>query len=364
MRPNTVLLAVLLIWAVMAAAQIPYTESFEQEPYQWIAEGSASYDSIHGRTGSSSVFFGDTTSGMLTSFGSVYLSDSASTLFLWILKPSYATGNLYIEYNDGSHWAPYPDWVQINHPGPLWGRYSIPAAPVNGYFKVRLYFSSPNRFTTYNIDDLTYIPRPEAAVQLLSFTASESSSNQAILTWVTQTEVQVVGYNIWRGIDKDYANAHPLGHFVGATNTNFQQTYTFADTGVSESGIYYYWLESRDFLGYNAVFGPVSIALDPDGQDIPPITPDFGITTVFPNPFNPSTNIQYYVSEAGYATLDVFDLRGQQIKRLYAGQREPGTYNQVWDGSDRNGNYLSTGVYCLRLSVGGSVALRKVMIMK
>ena len=360
---KTVFLFLLLTLVTMAVAQVPVTEDFEQEPYHWIPNGGAQVSTAQAHSGNHSVWFSDSSNGSLSSSVPVFLSSMSNTLEFWILKPMDGTGVFTVEYSNGSTWTLYYEGL-IDHPGPIWGRYVVSRAPLTDFYQVRISIQAGSREEEYYIDDITFTPEPLLPVELSSFTVTESSTNQALLTWVTQSETNVAGFNIYRGTSKDLSQALLLEHFIEGTNTTVQQTYVFLDTEIWESGTYFYWLESRDFSGFNTIYGPVSVVLDIDGQDIPPITPDFGITTVFPNPFNPSTNIQYYVSEAGYATLDVFDLRGQQIKRLYAGQREPGTYNQVWDGSDRNGNYLSTGVYCLRLSVGGSVALRKVMIMK
>jgi|GEM_PF-6633664 len=73
----------------------------------------------------------------------------------------------------------------------------------------------------------------------------------------------------------------------------------------------------------------------------------------YPNPFNPSTTIPYLLSERADVSLDVYDLGGRFVRTLVRDAQGPGAYQAVWDGTDRTGRAVSSGVYLCRLTVDG-----------
>ncbi len=95
----------------------------------------------------------------------------------------------------------------------------------------------------------------------------------------------------------------------------------------------------------------------------------FALEKNYPNPFNPSTTITYYVPPSESAsfhriTLEVFDLRGRRVRILASGAHEPGSYTVVWDGRDRSAKDLPSGVYFYRLRSGAFSQTRKMVLVK
>jgi hypothetical protein len=81
-----------------------------------------------------------------------------------------------------------------------------------------------------------------------------------------------------------------------------------------------------------------------------------------PNPFNPQTTLKYSLRESGHVDLAVFNVRGELIKRLVSEQKERGEYAVVWDGRDRDGAALASGVYFARF-VAGDVAMTQRLVL-
>jgi hypothetical protein len=73
-----------------------------------------------------------------------------------------------------------------------------------------------------------------------------------------------------------------------------------------------------------------------------------------PNPFNPATEIPYTLSVEGTATLSVYNLAGQEIRRLVEGPHAAGFYTARWDGKDALGRDMASGIYLYRLEVQGA----------
>ncbi|MCH8024967.1 MAG: T9SS type A sorting domain-containing protein, partial [Candidatus Marinimicrobia bacterium] len=71
----------------------------------------------------------------------------------------------------------------------------------------------------------------------------------------------------------------------------------------------------------------------------------FALHQNYPNPFNPSTTIRFDLPVATEVHLAVYDLLGREVVRLVDGQLEAGYHQQVWNGRDRNGREVPTGIY-------------------
>ncbi len=87
----------------------------------------------------------------------------------------------------------------------------------------------------------------------------------------------------------------------------------------------------------------------------------FFLTQGFPNPFNPSTTINYGLPVAQKVEIDLFDVLGRRISVLFAGERNAGTYSLNIDG---NRLRLSSGIYFIVLRSPKFKAMRKIVLLK
>jgi hypothetical protein len=78
-----------------------------------------------------------------------------------------------------------------------------------------------------------------------------------------------------------------------------------------------------------------------------------------PNPFNPSTIVEYAVPKSSYVTLRVYDLLGRQVVVLFEGMAAPGWYTVNFQGTN-----LPSGTYLCRLEAGGFVQTKKMLLLK
>jgi len=84
----------------------------------------------------------------------------------------------------------------------------------------------------------------------------------------------------------------------------------------------------------------------------------------YPNPFNPSTTIEFTLPESGFATLSIYNISGQKVKELAADYITAGAHSLIWDGRDDSGNAVSSGVYITRLVAGKQIAAGRMVLMK
>jgi len=90
----------------------------------------------------------------------------------------------------------------------------------------------------------------------------------------------------------------------------------------------------------------------------------FGLSQAYPNPFNPSTEIGYSVSESGVVELLVYDVLGRKISTLVSGYHEPNRYRVVWDGRNSHGVQVPAGVYFYRMNTKSFSDVKKVILLK
>lgn len=84
----------------------------------------------------------------------------------------------------------------------------------------------------------------------------------------------------------------------------------------------------------------------------------------YPNPFNPSTNVRFQLSDRANVSLDVYSVLGQHIITLEKGDLSRGYYEYQWDGKDINGKLVSSGVYLLTLRTQNFVQTKKMLFLK
>lgn len=113
-----------------------------------------------------------------------------------------------------------------------------------------------------------------------------------------------------------------------------------------------------------------SVDVRPDTAAAPVAAPPAGAAPVtrllpnVPNPFNPSTTIRFELPGPGPARLDILDVRGALVRRLWDGERDGGVQELVWDGRTSAGAWAGSGVYVCRLEAHGARAARRIVLLR
>ncbi len=180
-------------------------------------------------------------------------------------------------------------------------------------------------------------------VQLSSFTA-ERHPDGVLITWVTESEIDNMGFNIYRSQSKEGPFTRINGGLIdGAGTRTGTLEYTFLDTRVADRTLYYYQLEDIDVQGNRTRHGPVILGA---GDLIPKA---FQLRQNFPNPFNPTTTIVFGLPRAETVSLKIFNTRGVQVAHLVEEELEAGTHMIEWDGRNDRGQPVPSGIYFYRL---------------
>ncbi|MEJ2495041.1 MAG: T9SS type A sorting domain-containing protein, partial [Ignavibacteriaceae bacterium] len=89
-------------------------------------------------------------------------------------------------------------------------------------------------------------------------------------------------------------------------------------------------------------------------------TPDkFYVSQNFPNPFNPSTLIEYSLAKTSFVNLTIFNVLGEKIKNLIDKEQASGIYQINFDASS-----LPSGIYFYRIEAGNFVEIKKMVLLR
>jgi hypothetical protein len=102
-----------------------------------------------------------------------------------------------------------------------------------------------------------------------------------------------------------------------------------------------------------------------NSEQIPLVPIEYTLFQNYPNPFNLTTNIVYNLREKSQVTIEVYDILGRLIKILVNNEiQNPGTHNLMWDGTNSNHNYTSSGIYIYRLRANNFSDSKMMVLLK
>jgi hypothetical protein len=100
----------------------------------------------------------------------------------------------------------------------------------------------------------------------------------------------------------------------------------------------------------------------PKNDKLPKMT--FEIFQNYPNPFNPRTTIKFSLKKPCLAQLKVYNVLGQEVAVLVNKQLSSGIHSAHWDGRDKAGNYVGSGVYFAKLTADGETRIIKMALLR
>jgi len=225
---------------------------------------------------------------------------------------------------------------------PTIGDSTIALGPYDTFFYVRastdnslLYYDSP-AMPGYSVDNL-------APAVPLNF-----AYNAGALTWKES-----------RDADFDYFTVY--GSALDAFGSAVVIDYTVAPTlNVLASPYAHYYVTATDHSGNE---GKPAKIVTPSGVGGTPKNYVLSVSN-YPNPFNPSTTVNYTIPSRGTVTLSIFDARGTLITTLFSGTLDAGAHSTPWNGLTLSGNPAGSGVYFARIEHNGSTRSKKLVLLK
>ena len=175
----------------------------------------------------------------------------------------------------------------------------------------------------------------------------ETIDEEISMTWDFSAMPQGISVILRDNLTNQFLNMNEASHHEittqskGGFETDLNQVLTYPLLGQSRFTIY------------------LSGATAFSGQDHL-IPKEFALHPAYPNPFNPSTSIDYDIHEAGLVTLRIYDMLGREVEELINKVILPGKYSTKWNTSDK----ISSGVYLVRITNGEKVFNQKITLIK
>jgi hypothetical protein len=150
--------------------------------------------------------------------------------------------------------------------------------------------------------------------------------------------------------------------------TTFRTNSGFLDVSAGSGGITYSYVQTYPPEGAGTIRDSFTILPAPGSTDAPSIgggrLARNSIRSVYPNPTASSARIEYELGRRGRVRLSLHDATGRRIRDLVTEDRPAGTHQVRWDGRDRNGRRVSSGVYFVRMVTedGRLNAVKMVMV--
>ncbi len=99
-------------------------------------------------------------------------------------------------------------------------------------------------------------------------------------------------------------------------------------------------------------------------NDLPVIINTTRLGKNYPNPFNPETSIEFYLSNSETVKLDIYNAKGQLVKSLINSNLDAGKHNIIWDGKDNNDQNVGSGIYFYKMTAKNYSSMNKMLLVK
>jgi hypothetical protein len=115
---------------------------------------------------------------------------------------------------------------------------------------------------------------------------------------------------------------------------------------------------------------PTGIILDEEGwilkkvESVPKIPIEFSLYQNYPNPFNGKTIIEFDLPKSEPVEIMVYNIDGQQVRKLISQPYDAGTHKVLWEGRDDDGVLTASGLYIYQIRAGNFRQQKKMLFIK
>ncbi|MBS3740893.1 MAG: T9SS type A sorting domain-containing protein, partial [Candidatus Cloacimonetes bacterium] len=193
------------------------------------------------------------------------------------------------------------------------------------------------------------------------------------LHWITQSEDDNIGWNIYRNDENELNNAVKVNTDLidGQGTTAEPSYYNYSDNSeeLTIGTTYYYWLESLDLSGQTHVYDNSLVTITiPDPTNQPPNyeKPVVYSLNAAPNPMLDQTDFHFTLDRDAMVNISIYNLKGKLIKKLPAiAANSDEKMTVYWNGKDSNNKRLYSGIYLYKLGVNGkTIKTNKLLIIR
>jgi len=180
----------------------------------------------------------------------------------------------------------------------------------------------------------------------------EDNEGVVALGWETSRETNNAGFNIYRSLNGNEGFEKINNNLISCKDG----PYNYTDTDVETGRTYYYRLESVSAIGLTETLGAVSVEVA--------VPHTFKLYQNYPNPFNPNTTIKFDLPRPERVSIKIYNILGQEVKELFDEPKKAGYHVEQWDGTDKLGRPVASGLYIYRIIAGEFVQAKKMVLIR
>ncbi|MFQ5637483.1 MAG: collagen binding domain-containing protein [bacterium] len=207
-------------------------------------------------------------------------------------------------------------------------------------------------------------PRDNTGVYAISGTIRSLVTNQPVEGVLVHARVgDDIAVNVVTDENGDYViDELPAGEYkIEATGIGYEDGYYGGTNSQNATAVVVG--EGQDAAQINLNLTEDAVTSVENGPETVPQSYD--LFQNYPNPFNPETTIKYQLSGSAKVTLKIFNLLGQEIVTLVENQQTAGIYSVSWDGRDKFGRSVASGLYIYQIDAGDAfVKSRRMLLLK
>ena len=160
-------------------------------------------------------------------------------------------------------------------------------------------------------------------------------------------------------------NAVSSGGIVSIVTSFYNETMTISKAMTLEAPVGMVTIGASGLLASTSeAQEKAALGNKPSSSSDPSIPTVYSLSRNFPNPFNPETTLRYALPKSSDVSLVVYNLMGQEIMRWDEDAQPPGYYQKIWNGRNRSGSPVASGVYIYRLVAGDFIETKKMVLLK
>ncbi|MBN1480580.1 cellulase family glycosylhydrolase [candidate division KSB1 bacterium] len=195
------------------------------------------------------------------------------------------------------------------------------------------------------VNDINSLNDP-IGIGIATFNA-QVDGERIFLRWEFFHNQVVAGFYIHRRAAHDSTYMCLNQKFLVLANASAECTsYAFGDN-LSETGVYYYKIETLYLNGRREFSEPITVRFDSNLGLIAPN--DFKLDQNYPNPFNSMTIIKLQMPETAKITLQIYNIQGQKVKTLANEIFIAGYHTLQWDATNDFGHRVGSGIFILQM---------------
>jgi hypothetical protein len=204
----------------------------------------------------------------------------------------------------------------------------------------------------YDSGESAYTNQVEVMIEVLyaptNLVYEVQNENDVVLNWNAPAMRTFLGYKIYRN-EIEIAQINET-YYTDSNLTN--GTYNYKVTALYDSG------ESEPT---NLVSVLIDVQTSVDEVINIQTTK---MNNLYPNPFNPATNLSYQLAKDDFVTIVIYDIKGKKIKTLVEGYQTSGEYQIHWEGTKDDQSKAASGIYFFRMISGNYNSTRKAILLK